>query len=114
MAAPTHDDLLLLVRERLGPWNRYTDSDKERADAILGIITNMVRAYTRGEGFVGGAPNSELSAVVLCAAARLYANTRQTRWAETKGPMSASFMSYFEGWSLSELMTMNRYRVTAQ
>ena len=110
--APTNSDLLLLVRERPGPYG-YTSEDKNRADIVLGIITSMVLAQTPGEGFTDGVPNDELSAAILTASARLYAHARQVRYSEVKGPQSVSYASYFDGFSLAELAVVNRYRVRA-
>jgi hypothetical protein len=79
--------LLLLVREREGSYS-WNEKDKDRADIVLGIVTNMVHSCTRGVGFVDGVPNDELGAVILVASARLWGNTRQVRSAEQKGPQS--------------------------
>jgi hypothetical protein len=73
----------------------------------------MASAYTRGQGFSDGVPNADIAAVILTAAARLYAHPRQLAVDETVGPDSASFRGGFSGWSVLETIVLQRYRVTA-
>jgi hypothetical protein len=76
------------------------------------IITAMVRAYTRGNGFAeDGNPTDELAAVITTATARLVANPRQFRQ-ETAGPFSTTYAP-FAGWTLAETFVLNRYRKRA-
>ena len=121
MAAPTVTDLLYLVDARTSgqyqgnlAYLNWPQKVKDRAGAVLEIITNIARSYTRGVGFNNGEPNAELAAVILTASARLYTNGGQIRYALTKGPQSASFGDGFSGWTLAELAVLNRYRVRAQ
>lgn len=47
------------------------------AQQAVPIITTMVKAYTRGNGFDDDDPNEELEAVIVTAAARLVTNPGQ-------------------------------------
>jgi len=73
----------------------------------------MASAYTRGAGFAGGVPNSEIRAVILTAASRLVSNARGLLWDEAEGPASVSYRSAFNGWTVAEGYVLNRYRVRA-
>lgn len=77
-------------------------------------ITMMARAYTRGNGFVDDEPNDEIEAVIVCAAARLAANTSQLSHSHTAGVFTETFNNGFQGWTLAETMVLNRYRKRAQ
>ena len=81
---------------------------------MLSTVQQLANAYTRGVGFTSGVPNADISAVILSAAARLYAHPRQLAVDETVGPDSASFHGGFTGWTVLETIVLNRYRVTAQ
>lgn len=106
MATPTVVDLSAVLGRTVSA---------EQGGAVLSIVTAMVKAYTRGEGFDSdGAPNDELRAVVLTASARLLAHPRQLGMAEALGPESASFREGFSGFSVAELFTLNRYRKRAE
>ena len=74
------------------------------------VVTQMARAYTRDGGFTAGVPNSEIGAVITTAAARLVANPEQL--STTVG--TASVRGAFNGWTLAERLTLNRYRKKAQ
>lgn len=74
------------------------------------VVTNMVRAYTRGEGFVDGVPNEEIAAVIVTASARLVANPEQL--SSSVGNISNGVG--FNGFNLAELFVLNRYRKRAQ
>ena len=78
-------------------------------DKALTTIYQLVSAYTRGNGFVGGVPNPELRAVIRTATARLTANPEQV--ASTVGGVTVG--AGFNGWSLAELAVLNRYRKRA-
>lgn len=88
--------------------------DSDQASAVVGIVTSMARAYTRGGGFTAGIPNEEISAVILTASARLLAHPRQVPLGETMGPMSVSHGAGFTGWSVAEIFVLNRYRKRAE
>lgn len=81
MSAPTYTDLGALLGRSV---------TEVQGNAVIQVVTSMVNAYTRGEGFTSGVPNDELCAVVLTAAARLLAHPRQLGMAETVGPESVS------------------------
>jgi len=85
-----------------------TDLDTATATLALKVATDVVRTYTRGEGFniVTGAPGDDLAAVVLTLAGRMYRNPSNFL-AETAGARS---VRYGEGWTLPELATLNTYR----
>lgn len=80
---------------------------------MISTVTQLASAYTRGVGFTSGVPNADIAAVVLAAAARLYAHPRQLAVDETVGPDSASFRGGFNGWTVLEKIVLDRYRVTA-
>ncbi|MGA4670439.1 hypothetical protein ACPCG0_11700 [Propionibacteriaceae bacterium Y1923] len=82
-------------------------------DAVQ-VITAMVKAYTRGNGFdaFGTVPNPDLSAVITMASARLAANPGQLRRTDTSGPFT-QVLDGFQGWTLAELAVLNRYRERA-
>ncbi len=86
----------------------------EQGGTVLSIVTAMVKAYTRNEGFVDGVPNDELRAVILSAACRMVANPRGIDLAESVGPQSVSFRGAFTGWTVAESFTLNRYRKRAE
>lgn len=73
----------------------------------VAVITAMVRAYTRGNGFAeDGSVNDELAAVITTATARLVANPEQL---ETS--VGGTYVrGGFAGWTLAETFVLNRYR----
>lgn len=74
------------------------------------VVTAMVRAYTRGVGFVDTDPNDELAAVITTASARLCANPEQA----ITDVGSVSIRNAFNGFTLAETFVLNRYRKRAQ
>ncbi|TSE00661.1 hypothetical protein FOS14_06420 [Skermania sp. ID1734] len=81
------------------------------AEQAAPIVTVMVKAYTRGNGFdTRGEPNDELAAVITTATARLVANPEQLD--QTIG--SVGVRGAFQGWNLAETFVLNRYRKRAQ
>jgi hypothetical protein len=105
MAAPTVSDLAALAG---------TAVSTGQGTAVLQIATAQVRAYVRGQGFnATGEPNDELASVILCLASRYLAHPRQLAMDEAEGPSSVSFRSSPGSFSVSELFTLNRYRVNA-
>lgn len=80
------------------------------------IVTVMVKAYTRGNGFdiYGDTDDPDLEAVIVSAAARMASNPTGLAYDETAGPFSRSIRGAFNGWTLGELAVLNRYRVRAQ
>ncbi|ORA11375.1 hypothetical protein, partial [Mycobacterium arosiense] len=70
--------------------------------------------YTRGIGFTDGVPNTDLSAVILSATARLVTYAGQVQTYQTQGPETMSFGAAPFAWSTAELLVLNRYRVRAR
>lgn len=71
------------------------------------VITELVRAYTRGAGFdANGAPFPEVRAVILTATARLVANPEQIE----SYVSGAGVRGGFTGFTLLESLVLNRYR----
>lgn len=86
--------------------------DVQHAEAHLGSVAAMVRAYTRDTGFDGdGQPNEALAAVIVSAAARTLGNPQGLRM-EQAGPFMVQHGT-FSGWTLPELAVLHRYRVRA-
>ena len=73
-------------------------------------VTQMAKAYTRDGGFTAGVPNAEIASVITTAAARLVANPEQL--GSTIG--TVSIRGAFNGWTLTERLVLNRYRIKAQ
>jgi hypothetical protein len=88
--------------------------DTGQATSVLAVVTSMASAYTRGVGFTEGVPNSDISAVILTAAARLISHAQQVQSWEVFGPATASFAASPVTWSTAELLVLNRYRVMAR
>lgn len=87
---------------------------QEQGAAVLTIITAMASAYTRGQGFTAGAPNDEIRAVILTASARLISNATGLLYNQVEGPSQIQYSSAFSGWTVAELLVLNRYRRRAQ
>jgi hypothetical protein len=108
VAAPQVSDLTALL---------YGDSgqtvDASAGAAALAAVSQMAQAYTRGVGWTAGVPNPDISTVILLATARLLANPTQLLTDQTLGPSSASYRSAFQGWTVAELATLDRYRIRA-
>ncbi len=87
-----------------------TDVDTATAVLALKVATDVVRSYTRGEGFnvVTGAPGDDLAAVVLMAAGRIYTNPAATEM--TSIDDYTVRYAAFNGWTLPELAVLNTYR----
>lgn len=83
-----------------------------QGEAALSVVTMAVRAYVRGGP--SWVPNDEQASVILTAAARLIAHPRQIDMSESVGPQSASLRAGFQGFTLGERITLDRYRVTAK
>lgn len=108
MSAPTAED----VANLLGP---SQDVDSTQATAVLSVVTAMCSAYTRAIGFDSdGVPNSDLSAVILSATARLITHPGQVGSYEVQGPESNQKYASPFAWSTAELFVLNRYRVRAK
>lgn len=79
----------------------------------LSVVTNLAHAYTRGVGFDGGEPNDEIAGVIVLATARLLRNPGQLPVREQYGSIVVDYRGGFQGFSIAELATLNRYRVQA-
>ena len=73
------------------------------------IITAMVRAYTRDNGFTDGEPGDDLAAVITTATARLVGNPHQLRY----GVADVQMNDAFKGFNLAETFVLNRHRKKA-
>jgi hypothetical protein len=90
-----------------------TPVSADQAAAVIGVVKAMVSAHTRGIGFTEGEPNTELSAVILSAAARLLVNTSGLA-REQMGALAVQYGSAAFGFTLPELGILNRYRERAR
>lgn len=104
MATPTAGELGTFL-------NRPIDGGQ--ASSVLQVVTAFARSYTRGVGFTGDVPNSEIASVILSASARLISHTRQVGLDEAKGPEAARWLASPFAWSVGELMVLNDFRVRA-
>ncbi|OBK84674.1 hypothetical protein A5649_03995 [Mycolicibacter heraklionensis] len=82
-----------------------------QAAAVINVVKAMVSAHTRGVGFTDGELNDQLSSVILSASARLLMNTTGVVQ-ESMGPVMVRHGDAF-GFTLPELMVLNRYRKRA-
>jgi hypothetical protein len=89
------------------------DLSAEQAQAVIDIVTALVKSATRGNGFVSGEPVEDLRAVILTASARLWRHPSQIDYGETKGPESIFFRSGFDGFTVAENYAISRFRVKA-
>ena len=86
----------------------------QQGAAVIQVVTSMARSYTRDEGFTDGEPCDDIAyGAILPAVARLVSNPSQLNRAVTVGPESASFGAW-TGWTLSEKLVLDRYRVKAR
>lgn len=79
------------------------------AGEVVPVVTVMVKAYVRDNGFTAAIPNDELAAVITTASARLVANPEQI----SSDVGSISIRGGFNGWNLAETYVLNRYRKRA-
>ncbi|VEG40301.1 Uncharacterised protein [Mycolicibacterium flavescens] len=92
---------------------RHSDTTLEAsAEQAIPVVTTMVKAYVRGSG-EGWAPNEELEAVIVTAAARLITNPGGIPVDNQAGQFTHSLRGAFTGWTLAELAVLNRYRKRA-
>lgn len=99
---PTPDDVADLLGGRPLP--------EDQVAAALSVVTAMVKSYCRTDW--DDLPN-DVGAVVLTATLRLLAHPRQLNMAESMGGISVDFRDGFDGFSIGELLVLNRYRVRA-
>jgi len=100
MAAPTAGELGKFL-------GREVNADQ--AAEVIRAVTAQASAYTRGYGFTSGVPCDEIRSCILTCAARLISHPRQVGMDETRGPDSARWMASPISWSVSELLTLDRY-----
>lgn len=105
---PTAADVLTFLGESI-----EEGQDVSQVEAVIATAKAMVKAYTRGGGFMAGGtiPESDVEAVIISCAARLYRNPSLDR-NQTVGPFQTS-PGVFNGWSLPELAVLHRYRTRA-
>lgn len=72
------------------------------------IVTEYVRGYTRGRGFINGSPSAPLLAVIVSSTARLTPNPEQVTYYQT-GDYSER-PAILAGWTLPELAVLNGFR----
>jgi hypothetical protein len=87
--------------------------DPTHGAAVIAYVTQLVQAYTRGVGFANGVPTADLAAVILGASARAWTHPRQLPVDETQGAETVAWHAGFNGWSVSEVIVLDRYRVKA-
>lgn len=84
----------------------------DRATQHLPVVTAMVKAYVRSNGFDElGEPSDDLALIIVSSCARLAANPEHTI-EQTTGPFSIRH-AVFNGWTLPELAVLHRYRKRA-
>ncbi len=88
------------------------DLDEATATTARDLATTMVKSYTRGVGFdpVTGEPSSDLGAVILLVASRLYSNPEGMRSENIGSYAYTTASAGFQGFSLVELALLHRYR----
>lgn len=86
------------------------------AAAHLPVVTVMVKAYVRGNGFDElGEPADDLAHIIVSSCARLVVNPAVLR-EESTGIDDATFTKRYavlDGWTLPELAVLHRYRKRA-
>ncbi len=97
------------VLAKLGSFLNRPLTDDTQAPQHVAIVTEFVRAYTRGSGFdINGNANDDLAAVIVTATARLLASLSLMPRREV-GPMALVFTP-FRGFTVAEMIVLNRYR----
>ncbi len=81
---------------------------QEQADTHVGVMTELVKSYTRGRGFsVDGMVAPDIYGVIVLATARLITNPSQ---AEREDADGYSATGGFTGYSLAELGALHAHR----
>lgn len=78
------------------------------AEVHLGVVTAMVRGYTRGRGFTAEQPADDIALVIVASTARLTANPQMTT--EVSIDDYSRRQAIFTGWTLPELAVLHNYR----
>lgn len=87
----------------------------EQGTAVLGIVTSMAKAYTRGNGFDDDEPNADIEAVIVSCGARYVTPSANAQLdiSESHGPSSVRVSGAPIAWSVSERFVLDRYRKKA-
>ena len=86
-----------------------TPAFAKKADSHLEVVSTMVWAYTRGNGFdEARRPNDVVAAVIVSATARLMSNPDLTRQ-QSVGQFQTTH-GQFNGFTLPELAVLHLYR----
>jgi hypothetical protein len=104
MPSVTPDDLAQYLAKN------FTGVQYDQAEAVINVVTAEVSAWTRGNGFVDGMPNSELWSVILGSASRRFSNPTNVVREEMGGLVVQHAPA---GFSLTEQRILNRYREMA-
>lgn len=82
--------------------------------AAAAVVKARARSYTRGAGFdAEGNPAEDIESVIMTAVIRLLANPLDVE-SERMGGFEVRYGAAFQGWSIGERETLNRYRVMAK
>lgn len=86
------------------------------ASTQVGHMTNLVKSYTRGKGFIDGDGDfiddevaADVKSVIVAATARLVNNPEGVQ-AETIGGYAVTYGAGGHGWTLAEQFVLNGYR----
>lgn len=82
------------------------------AGSHLPIVTEMVRAYVRSNGFTVDVPNDALAAVIVSSCARLVTNPTHDSFVAVDDAQIRQ--GTFAGWTLPELAILHTYRARAR
>lgn len=85
------------------------EGDHQKVLAHVQLVTEFVRAYTRGNGFTNMIPEPDVEAAIVTATARSLTNPGGVVQSVTSGPFTESFFK-FDGFSLMEQAVLNKYR----
>jgi hypothetical protein len=94
-------------------WLGY--GDQAHADAVVGLVTQAARSYTRGNGFDGEGNCTEgVYAVIITASARAFDNPEADQSKQvTTGPFAQQrVQTPFTSWTPLERMILDGLRVT--
>jgi len=77
------------------------------------VVTTMARSYCRADWAADELP-ADVAAVVQTATLRLLTHPGQLPMAEAMGGLSVTYTAGFQGFTLAERITLDRYRVKAR
>lgn len=98
---PIPEDLYALAGKPFEP---------DRATAVIAAVTSLVKAYVR---WTSGDLPEDLETVVMTASLRYLTNPLGVV-SEGMGGLTVNFGDGYLGWSLPELMVLNRHRERAR